>query len=317
MSFLHPGRLWLLVGVVAVVAAYVAIHLRHRRAVARYVAADLHASVAPDRLGWRRHVAPGLAGVALAVVVLGIAQPARAEQVARDEGVVVLTVDVSASMSATDIAPNRLAAAIEGASGFVEDIPEGIQVGLVAFDGTARVLVDPTTDHASVVDAVHTLTTGPRTATGDAIATSVDLITSTLPEAALEADDVPATVVLLSDGHTTVGRSPTEAARRAADLRIPVTTIAYGTPTGTVAVQGQVVEVPADTSTMQQVADLTGGDAFEATTAGELDAAYEDIGTVVGHTTEQRDISRAFFGAGLGLLLVSAPLAMTWAARAL
>lgn len=317
MSFLHPGRLWLFVAVAAVVGAYVIVHLRRRRAIQRWTSTHLHASIAPDRLGWRRHVAPVLAAVALALVVLGLAQPVQAQQVARDEGVVVLAVDVSASMTATDIAPSRIEAAIEGASKFVDEIPDGIQVGLVAFDGTARVLVDPTTDHGAVVDAVQTLRTGPRTATGEGIATSLDSITSTLSDAALAEDQVPASVVLLSDGYTTVGRPAEQAATEAADLGIPVTTIAYGTPTGTVAVQGQVVDVPADTTTMQAVADLTGGRYFEATTAGELDDAYTDIRTVVGYTTEPREVSRAFFGAGLLVLLGSTPFAFVWAARAL
>ena len=146
---------------------------------------------------------------------------------------------------------------------------------------------------------------------------SLDSITSTLSDAALAEDQVPASVVLLSDGYTTVGRPAEQAAQEAADLGIPVTTIAYGTPTGTVAVQGQVVDVPADTTTMQAVADLTGGRYFEATTAGELDDAYTDIRTVVGYTTEPREVSRAFFGAGLLVLLGSTPFAFVWAARAL
>ena len=128
---------------------------------------------------------------------------------------------------------------------------------------------------------------------------------------------MPASVVLLSDGYTTVGRPAEQAAEEAADLGIPVTTIAYGTPTGTVAVQGQIVDVPADTTTMQAVADMTGGRYFEATTAGELDDAYTDIRTVVGYTTEPREVSRAFFGAGLLVLLGSTPFAFVWAARAL
>jgi Ca-activated chloride channel homolog len=317
MNFLHPGRLWLFIAVAAVVAGYVLIHLRRRRAIERYTSSHLHSSIAPDRLGWRRHVAPVLAAGALALVVLGLAQPAMAQNVARDEGVVVLTVDVSASMTATDIAPTRIEAAIEGASKFVDEIPDGIEVGLVAFDGTARLLVEPTVDHESVITAVHTLTTGPRTATGEGIATALDSITSSLSKGALAADDVPASVVLLSDGYTTVGRSAEQAAQMAADLGVPITTIAYGTPTGTVQVQGQIVDVPADTSTMRTVAEMTGGRSFEATSAGELDKAYTDIRTIVGYTTEYRDVSRALFGAGLLVLIGSTPFAFVWAARAL
>ena len=317
MSFLHPGRLWLLLAVAGVVAGYVAIHLHRRRAVARYTSTHLHASIAPDRLGWRRHVAPLVAAAALVLITVGLAQPARAEQVPRDEGVVVLTVDVSASMTATDIAPSRIEAAIDGASMFVDQVPEGIEIGLVAFDGTARLLVEPTTDHAAVVDAVQTLTTGPRTATGDGLATALDAITSTLPQSVLDSDHVPASVVLLSDGYQTVGRPVEDVAQQAADLGVPVTTIAYGTPTGTVGVQGQIVPVPADTTTMQAIADITGGKTFTATSAGELDDAYTDIRTVVGYRTEQREVTRAFLGAALVALLAAVPLSFLWSARAL
>ena len=203
------------------------------------------------------------------------------------------------------------------ASKFVDEIPDGIEVGLVAFDGTARLLVEPTIDHESVITAVHTLTTGPRTATGEGIATALDSITSSLSKDALASDNVPASVVLLSDGYTTVGRSAEQAAQMAADLGVPITTIAYGTPTGTVQVQGQIVDVPADTSTMKTVAEMTGGRFFEATSAGELDKAYTDIRTIVGYTTEYRDVSRALFGAGLLVLIGSTPFAFVWAARAL
>jgi Ca-activated chloride channel family protein len=317
MSFLHPDRLWLLLAVAGVLATYVVIHVRRKRAIARYTSTHLHASIAPDRLGWRRHVAPLLAAAALALITVGLAQPARAEQVPRDEGVVVLAVDVSASMTSNDIAPNRIQAAISGAAKFVDQIPDGIDVGLVAFDGTARLLVEPTTDHASVVDAVRTLTPGPRTATGEGLATALDAVTSTLPQSVLDSGHVPASVVLLSDGYQTVGRPVEQIAQQAADLGVPVTTIAYGTPTGTVTVQGQIVDVPADTATMANIASVTGGKSFTVTSAGELDAAYTDIRTVVGYRTEQREVTRAFLGAALIALLAAVPLSFVWAARAL
>jgi Ca-activated chloride channel family protein len=316
-NFLHPERLVLLLAVAGVVAAYAAIHLRRRKAIERYTSTRLHATIAPDRLGWRRHIAPVLASLALTLIVVGLAQPVRAEQVPRNEGVVVLTVDVSASMTATDIAPSRIEAAIDGAAKFVDQIPDGIQIGLVAFDGTARVLVDPTTDHAAVTEAVHTLTPGPRTATGEALATSLDSIKSTLSAEILKSGDVPASVVLLSDGYTTVGRPVEEVAQQAKDMGVPVTTIAYGTPTGYVVVEGQIVDVPADTATMKAVADITGGKFFEAASAGELEHAYTDIKTVVGYRTEPREVTRGLLGGAVLILLVGVPFAFVSSARAL
>jgi Ca-activated chloride channel family protein len=317
MSFLHPGRLWLLFAVAAVAVGYVAIHLRHRHAVTQYTSTHLHSSIAPDRLGWRRHVAPILAAGALGLIVVGLAQPVHAVQVPRDEGVVVLTVDVSASMTANDIQPSRIQAAIAGASKFVQQVPDGIQVGLIAFDGTARVLVDPTTDHASVIDAVKTLSTGPRTATGDALETALGTIRSTLSADVLKSGDIPASVVLLSDGAETVGRPVLDVAQEAKRLGVPVTTIAYGTPTGTVVVQGQIVDVPADTTTMSEIAQITGGKYYEAASASDLDKAYTDIKTVVGYRTEPREVTRSFLGGALAFLLLGTPFAFVRSARAL
>lgn len=321
MSFAHPLRLLLLLGVAGLAAAYVVAHLRRRRAIARYTNPALHHLVAPDQLGWRRHLPPVLGLAALALVLVGVAQPTRPEKVARDQGVIVLAVDVSASMEATDIAPSRLEAAIAGAEEFVKDIPAGIDVGLVAFDGSARLLVDPTADHAAVIAAAESMTPGPGTAAGEAVYTALDSINQTLGAdavAAANADGkVPATIVLLSDGTTTVGRSVESAAQSAADEGVAVSTIAYGTPTGTVTVEGQVVDVPADDAAMKQVADTTGGTFFQATSAGELSDVYATIKTDVGYTTEQRDVSRGVLGLGLVALLGAVGFAIAWAARPL
>ena len=322
MSFLHPSRLWLLVAVLGLVALHVGLHVRRRRALASYTSDHLAPVVAPDRLGWRRHVPPALALVGLAAIVVALAQPTRAEAVAREEGVVVLAVDVSASMDATDVAPDRLAAAVEGASEFVDETPDSIHLGLVAFDGNARVLVDPTTDHDAVRDAVAELTTGPGTAAGEGVYASLGAVRAALsPEVIEEAeangDDLPAAIVLLSDGVTTVGRPVEQAAEAAADAGVPITTIAFGTPGGTVVVQGERVSVPADTETMERVADMTGGAYHEATTAGELRDVYDDIQTAVGYTTEEREVTRGLLGGALALVTGAVALSVLWSARAL
>jgi Ca-activated chloride channel family protein len=317
-SFLHPGRLWLLIGVAALAVLYLALQRRRRHAAARYADPELLAAIAPARLGGRRHVPMALALTGLATLVVALAQPTRAEAVAREEGVVVLAVDVSASMEAVDVSPSRMAAAIDGATEFVEDVPDGIHVGLVAFDGGARVLVTPTTDHDAVLDAIAGLTTGEGTAAGEGVYASLDAISAALTDDVLESgDDLPAAVVLLSDGATTVGRPVEQAAAAAAELGIPITTIAFGTPTGTVTVRGETVRVPADTETMAEVADVTGGRAYQATTAGELADVYTDISTVVGTTTEQREVTRVAVGAALVLVASATALAVLWGARAL
>lgn len=318
MNFLHPDRLWSLVVVVGLAAAYVVVQARRRRAIARYANPDLIHRLAPDRAGRARHLSPLLSLVALAALAVAIAQPTRAEAVPRNEGVVVLAVDVSASMAATDVNPTRLGAAIAGATEFVAGLPDGLHVGLVAFDGTAKLLVAPTTDRIAVTAAVAALKTGPGTATGEGIYTSLEAAQSVLsPDLLASGQDLPASVVLISDGATTVGRPVDGAVAEADKLGVPITTIAFGTPNGTVTLDGETVGVPADTETMKTVAADTGGTSFQATTAGELKDVYADISSVVGTTTEQREVTRAFLGLALALLLGSVVISAWTGARAL
>ncbi|MCU1452667.1 MAG: von Willebrand factor type [Acidimicrobiales bacterium] len=318
-GFMHPGRLWLLVGLVALAAGYVAVHQQRRRALARYTNPRLAHLVAPTRSGWQRHLAPVFSLAALGVLFVGLAQPTRTERIPRKEGVVVLAIDVSASMTATDIAPSRIEAAITGATKFVKGIPTGIHVGLVAFDGTSRLLVAPTLDHSAVISAAQTLRPGPATAAGEGIYTSLDAIRATLStdlKAAAKAGGHPAAIVLLSDGTTTVGRPTVQAARDAAAAGVPISTIAYGTPNGTVSVDGQVVDVPADTATMSEVARITGGKYFEATSAGQLSSVYANIQTTIGYTTQPREVTRGLLGVALILLVGGSAVGVFSTARA-
>jgi Ca-activated chloride channel family protein len=318
MNFLHPDRLWALVVVAGLAAAYVTVQVRRRRAIARYTNPELLDRLAPRRAGRLRHLSPLMSLLALAALAVAVAQPTRAEAVPRDEGVVVLAVDVSASMAATDVAPTRLAAAIAGATDFVDGLPDGLHVGLVAFDGTSKLLVAPTTDHEAVTASVARLEIGPGTATGDGLSTSLDAAQSVLsPELLASGDDLPVSVVLLADGATTVGRPLEGAVAEAEQLGVPVTTIAFGTPDGTVSLQGETVRVPADTETMKAVAAQTGGTAFQATTAGELKDVYADITSVVGTTTEHREVTRGVIGAALAVLVASVVVSAWTGARAL
>jgi Ca-activated chloride channel family protein len=235
--------------------------------------------------------------------------------VPREAAVVVLAVDVSASMTATDVSPSRIDAAVAAASDFVDDVPERFQLGLVAFDGTARVLTTPTEDHEAVRAALQRLTPGEGTAAGEGIAAALDAIDASVEAAGAGGQELPASIVLLSDGATTVGRSVESAAREAADRSVPVTTIAFGTDQGAVVVGGEVVPVPADPEAMAAVADITGGTASEAETAGELHDVYDDIGTRVGSVLEQREIARAFLGAAFVALLAAVAASFVWAPR--
>jgi Ca-activated chloride channel family protein len=314
VTFLSPGMFWLLAAVAGLAGAYVVLQRRRRHYAVRFTNLDLLASVAPRRPGWRRHVPAAAVGLALLALVVGLARPARDERVPKEAATVMLVIDVSASMQATDVSPSRLEAAVSAARSFVGDLPSSLEVGLVAFDRTARVLATPTTDHRAVSDTLSRLTTGPGTATGDAIeaalaaidAANGDVANTTKPSAA---------IVLLSDGVTTVGQPIEEAAAAAADEKVPVTTIAFGTDAGTVDVQGRTVPVPADQTSMTTVAEATGGRFFEAASARELRSIYADIGTRVGYSVEQREIGMTFVAIALVLLLAAVAAALVWTGR--
>jgi Ca-activated chloride channel family protein len=320
MTFLAPSRLWLLVAVAALAVAYVVLQRRRRHYAVRFTNLELLDSVAPRRPGWRRHVVTIAALLGVSALVLSLARPARDERVARGDGIVMLAVDVSASMTATDVAPSRIEAAKDAAREFVAQTPAKFQIGLVVFDASARVLTAPTTNHAAVIDAIEAFTPGEGTAGGEGIYAALDAIEAATREAVTTAqqrdgDDLAATIVLLSDGTTTVGRPIDDAAQAAAAASVPITTIAYGTPSGTVEIQGQTIPVPADTETMERVAEATGGSSFVAASAGQLRDVYEDIQGRVGYTTETREIGRVFVGLAVFALLVALIASMLWTAR--
>lgn len=316
MRFLAAGRLWLLLAVVALAVAYVLLQRRRTGYAVRFTNLDLLASVAPKRPGWRRHVPAAAMGLALAGLVLGLARPARDEKVPKEAATVMLVVDVSASMQATDVAPTRLQAATEAALSFVDDLPDRLRLGLVAFDRTPRVLSPPTTDHATVEAGIRGLAIGPGTAAGDAIFVALDAIT-TAGGAGTTGGEQTAAIVLLSDGVTTVGSPVQAAAQAAVEQGVPVTTIAFGTDEGSVEFAGRVIPVPADPAAMTKLAETTGGAFFEAASGDELKGVYEDIGTRVGYTTEQREIGMTFVAVSMALLLGAVAAGLLWTNRLL
>lgn len=314
MTLLAPERLWLLVLVGVLVALYLVLQQRRRHYAVRFTNLALLDSVAPRRPGWRRHVAAAIAGLALVALVVGLARPARDEKVPREEAVVMLAIDVSRSMTATDVSPSRMESAIAAAEDFIVDVPSRFRVGLVAFDDEARILATPTLEHQIVIDSLSRLEPGRGTAAGDGIDASLEAIESVLGTGE-GVDDFAATIVLLSDGATTSGMDPAEAARLAADAGVPVTTIAYGTDGGTVEIEGDIVPVPADPAAMEAIADATEGTFFEAASASQLREVYEDIQGRVGFTVEQREIVLWFLVAALVALVLALMSSMLWQAR--
>jgi Ca-activated chloride channel homolog len=314
MTFLAAGRLWLVLVVLAVAAAYVAMQVKGReRYAVRFTNVALLAAIAPKRPGWRRHLPAGLLLASLLALVLSMAQPARQELVARERATIVLAIDVSLSMDATDITPTRFEAAKDAAIDFAGLVPERINLGLVSFAGTASVLVPPTTDRAAVTTAIERLEMAEGTAIGDAVLASLEAI-RTLPES-LGDEPVPAHVLLLSDGETTVGTPNEVAAGSAREAGVPVTTIAFGTPAGVIEYEGQLIPVQVNEAELAALADATGGSSFAADTAEELTAVYEDIGSSIGMVAEEREIGMWFTVSAFVLLLAASATALAWSPR--
>jgi Ca-activated chloride channel family protein len=311
-SFLAPGRLWLLLVVVALAAAYVVVQRRKPAYAVRFTELDLLASVAPRSPGWRRHVPAGLLLLSLVALTVAFARPQATVDVPSEQATIMLAIDTSLSMEADDVDPDRITAARVSASEFVDALPARFNVGLVSFSGQAAVVVPPTQDHQSVTAAVQTLELGPSTAIGEAVFASLEAIRAVPDE---EQDLPPARIVLLSDGTNTVGRDLDVAAAAAVDAGVPVSTIAYGTPDGVVEVQGQLIPVPVDAQALARLAEQTGGSAFTAESGEELSDVYEDIGSQVGTSTELREITDRVTGLGLLLAAAAAVLSLLWTSR--
>ncbi|MHB1139561.1 MAG: VWA domain-containing protein, partial [Microthrixaceae bacterium] len=208
--FLSPARLWCFLVVAALVAVYVVLQLRKPRYTVRFSNLALLDKVAPRRPGWRRHLGAGVFALALATLVVAFAQPTMTVKVPQERTTIMLAIDTSLSMAAEDVAPNRLEAAQAAAKEFLDELPEDLNVGLVGFAGTARLLVPPTQDHDSVKLAIDGLELDKATAIGDAVALSLDVIED--QAVGVEDGGTPdAAIVLISDGETTVGL-PTEEA---------------------------------------------------------------------------------------------------------
>ncbi|MGH9189949.1 MAG: VWA domain-containing protein [Acidimicrobiales bacterium] len=313
MSFLAAGRLWLLLAVVGLAAAYVVGQVRRKDYAVRFTNLALLDKVAPRRPGWRRHVPAVAMLLALATMVTAFARPARPVRVPRERATVVMAIDVSLSMEAVDVAPRRIDAAVAAATSFVDLVPARINLGLVTFSGVTSVLVAPTKDHSMVKQGLTRMQLGPRTAIGDAVLASLGSIASVPAEAGQ--GPAPARIVLMSDGETTVGAPNETAAAAANDAHVPVSTIAFGTDAGVVNVEGGQVRVPVNHEALRALAEATGGQSFEAATEKELARVYADIGSSVGYTEGRREVTSGFVGLALAFAVAAAAGSLVWFSR--
>jgi Ca-activated chloride channel family protein len=311
LGFASPGRLWLLVLVPLLLAIYMVLQRRRPRYAVRLPGLDLLAAVAP-RLGWRRHLPAALMLIALGTTTAAFAEPTANVQVPRERATVIVTLDVSYSMAATDVSPDRISAAKAAAVKFVDALPARFNVGLVAFSGSAALTVPATQEHAAVTAGISSLGLGNGTAIGEAVVTSVQAVQA-LTDAGNAA--APAHIVLLSDGGNTVGRPIAAGIEQARAAGIPVSTIAYGTADGTVQVGRELVSVPVDGPALADLAQETGGHSYKAASGDELQAVYADIGSSVGSDTVRREVSSKVAGIALALVVAAGASAVVLSPR--
>ncbi|MGV9797605.1 VWA domain-containing protein [Mycobacterium sp. NPDC003449] len=312
MTFLAPAALLLLIPVALLGVGYLVTLRRRQRYAVRFAALPLLDKVIPERPHWRRHLPTGLLLIALGLMGLAAARPELAVRVPYERATIIVAIDTSESMQARDVEPDRLTAAIAAAGEFIDRLPGRFNVGVIAFAGSTLVVHAPDTDHAGARTSLLSIGTSSRTAIGEGVFAALDQVRTVTGRAAT---DLPAHVVLLSDGTNTSGRSPAVAARAAAAAGVPVSTIAYGTDGGVMHSYGYSTPVPVDARTLADLAATTGGTAYSATSGDELADVYRDISSSIGWRTEWREVTPHVAALALAFGLAAAGLSLRWLSR--
>jgi Ca-activated chloride channel homolog len=346
MTLQWPFMLPLLILVPILLAAYIWMQRRRRRFALRYSSLSLLKEAVGTGPGIRRHIPPAFFLVSLAVMLFALTRPVAEVQVPSFDGTVVLSIDVSGSMAATDLEPDRLEAAKAAARDFVNQQPGDVRVGVVAFSGFAALVQAPTTDRAQVLSAIDMLQPQRSTAIGEGLVAAMKAIDPALnidvpsprfgrssgfsqsqaPAAApttAPATPAPGTaptnsgiIVLLSDGQNTSGVDPLTVAPQAKALGIRVYTVGIGTTNGTVLrLGGRGMRVRLDESTLRQIADITGGQYFNAQNEKDLRSIYHDLVRQFGMRTERTELTAFVTGAAALLALVGGILSLLWFSR--
>jgi len=301
-------HLWWFLLFVVIVAALIGLYFVAQRArrkrLQQFANTELLDSVAPERPSRWRHIPAVLLAISLLLCTIAIAGPTHDERLPRNRAVVMLAIDVSQSMRATDVEPDRLAAAKEASKQFVDELTPGINLGVIAYAGTATVLVSPTTNRDASRRAIDNLQVADRTATGEAVFTALSSISTV--GAVIGGGDTPppARIVLFSDGKETQPSNPDNpkgaytAARTAKDQGVPISTISFGTPTGSVEVNGERVPVPVDDEMMKKIAELSGGESYTASNIEELNKVYGTLQDQIGYETVRGEATTGWLRLG-------------------
>jgi Ca-activated chloride channel family protein len=298
---------WLLVFLVvlaALIGWYVVVQTARRRRLQQFANTEMLDSLASERPSRWRHVPAVLLAISLLLFAVALGGPTHDQRLPRNRAVVMLAIDVSQSMKAKDVEPSRMAAAQEASRKFVDELTPGINLGVIAYAGTATVLVSPTTNRDASRRAIDNLQIADRTATGEAIFTALQSIQTV--GAVIGGGDTPppARIVLFSDGKETQPSNPDNpkgaftAARTAKDQGVPISTISFGTPNGSVEVNGEQVPVPVDDKMMKKVAQLSGGESFTASNIGELNKVFSTLQNQIGYETIRGEATRGWLRLG-------------------
>jgi len=315
LAFGSPDRLLILLVIPLMIVAYIiATHRKNRRGM-RFTNTSMLDVVVPKQSQWRRHLAVALSLLSLITLTAAFARPKTQVDVPRERATVVVVIDASLSMEATDVNPDRLSAAKQAAVAFVKSLPEKYNVAVVSMSGNPNILVPPTLAHNTVENAINTIRLQESTAIGESIVTALRALEQAPKDPANPDVIAPGAIVMLSDGTNTAGRAPQQAAAEARAAKVPIYTIAYGTENGYVDLDGKREPVPVDHELMQEIAELSGGKYFSAATPDQLRTVYNNIGSQVGYEKADREVTARFAGYGLAFAVLAALGAISLGAR--
>jgi len=311
LAFLSPNRLWwlLLVPVIAIVYTGLSLRLRNPIGTRRLT------RLLPVESAWKRHFSVVASLLSLAALVLAYAQPAAMVNVPKDRATIVIAIDVSASMAATDVTPTRIDAEKAAASSFVDLLPASFNLAVVSFAATANIVMAPSTDRGAAKRAIDSLQLQPSTAIGEGIYTSLQALKLAPPDPQHPDDPAPGAIVLLSDGSTNSGRPSAGAAQLAGQQGVPVYTIAYGTDNGYIIENGQRQRVPVNHAELANIAKASGGKQFAASSVSDLSAVYQTIAQDVGYVQEMSEITERLAGVALLFAIIAGLGVVSLAAR--
>ncbi|HEY4871300.1 MAG TPA: VWA domain-containing protein [Candidatus Dormibacteraeota bacterium] len=310
MSFRSP---WLLLGLLAIpllVGFYISSQQRRRAYAVRFTNLALLNQVMGKGPGFRRHLPAILFIAGVAGLLLSIAGPLATIRIPKGQTNVMLAVDVSGSMAATDVQPTRIEAAIAAGRTLIDKLPSNAQVGLVIFNSRAQVIAPLTSDKGSVKDALGSLAPGGGTAIGDAIQVAVAQLANITDPNSTKSQNY-AMVVLLTDGSSNTGVDPATAAANAAQAKIPVQTVGIGARNQTTMVQGRVVD-GVDEQALQQISSTTGGHYYYAADETQLNKIYSDLGSRIGWVTTKLDLTVPLLALGTIILVVGGLFSLRW-----